>query len=401
MNGKSSIATRLGRGPRRAVTASAGVAATTVLALGATPLSAAGVESALAPSQLSSTRISCVEANARVNAVKILGSTVYVGGQFSQVTADGKSYARSRAAAFDLRTCAVLPWNPSVSGEVFAIAPTSSAVYLGGKFSSVGGQNRVNLAAVNPSSGAPLTFSPRVTGVVAELATSSSRLYAAGAIKSVDGQARGKAAAFSLSSGALDSGWRPTVDKQVKGLAVSPDGARVYLAGAFSTINGTAARHLAAVEAGNGQIDTSFRPALRASATEVLAVGTQVVVGYAGNGGQLGVLSTTGALRASAQVDGNLQAVAIRGNEAFAGGHFGNYCGITSATASCSNPTDRRKALSIDATTSALTSFDPQLDSTFGVWAMAFDPATDRLVMGGDFTRAGSRSAAHLAVFGS
>ncbi len=384
---------------RRAVMTTVGVAATTVLAVGATPVTAAGAASLLAPSQLSSTRIACVEANDRVDDIKISGSTVYLGGQFSQVSSGGTTYQRSRAAAFDLQTCSVLPWNPSVSGEVFAIATTPSAVYLGGSFSSVGGQNRSNLAAVHPATGAPLGFSPQVRGAVAELATSSSRLYAVGAITKVDGQSRSKAAAFSLTSGALDAGWRPAADAQIKGLAVSPDGARVYLAGSFDTINGTDARRLAAVDATNGQVDTAFRPALRTKATEVVAVGTQVVVGFAGSGGQVAVMSTDGQLRASAQVDGNVQAVAIDGTEVFAGGHFGNYCGTSGA--SCGTPTNRRKALSIDAGTSALTDFDPQFDSPLGVWAMAFDPGTGRLVIGGDFTRSGSRPTAHLAVFGS
>ena len=61
---------------RRAVMTTVGVAATTVLAVGATPVTAAGAASLLAPSQLSSTRIACVEANDRVDDIKISGFTV-------------------------------------------------------------------------------------------------------------------------------------------------------------------------------------------------------------------------------------------------------------------------------------------------------------------------------------
>jgi hypothetical protein len=43
----------------------------------------------------------------------------------------------------------------------------------------------------------------------------------------------------------------------------------------------------------------------------------------------------------------------------------------------------------------------PQLNSTCGVGAMGCDPGTGRLFTGGDFTRYGSRSVAHLAAFGS
>ncbi|MGA8979335.1 MAG: hypothetical protein WB473_09500 [Pedococcus sp.] len=384
---------------RRSVTRCLGVGATTALAVSTVPLSAAHADSHEAPSQLDSTRVECVEADGRVEDIKILGSTVYVGGQFSSVSAGGTTYPRSRAAAFDLATCAVLPWNPSVVGTVLAIAPTSSAVYLGGDITSVGGQSRSNLAAVDPVTGAVSAFSPTVKGSVAELATSASRLYAAGGIRKVDGQQRSKAAAFSLGSGTLDAGWHPAADSQVKGLAVSPDATRVYLAGSFDTINGTAARHLAAVGAADGELDPAFDPELRVKATEVLAVGSQVVVAYAGPGGQVGVMDTTGVLQASAQTNGNAQAVAVAGTEVFGGGHFGRYCGTSGS--SCSDFTKRRKALSIDSGTSALTDFHPRLDSALGVWAMAYDPGTGRLVIGGDFTKSGSRPTAHLAVFGS
>ena len=394
-----STRTRLRSPGHRSVTRCVGVGATTVLAVGAAPVSSAHADSHVVASQLDSVRVDCVEADGRVDDIKILGSTVYVGGQFSSVSAGGTTYPRARAAAFDLATCTVLPWNPSVVGTVLALAPTSSAVYLGGELSSVGGQKRTNLAAVDPVTGNPLAFSPNVRGAVAELVTSPSRLYAAGAINKVDGQKRNKAAAFSLVSGTLDADWSPAADKQVKGLALSPDATRVYLAGSFDTINGTAARHLAAVGATDGQLDPGFDPELRVKATEVKAVGSRVVVGFAGPGGQVGVMDTDGTLQASAQVNGNVQAVAIAGNEVFAGGHFGRYCGTSGS--SCKDFTKRRKALSIDTGTSTVTDFNPRLNSTFGVWAMAFDPGTGRLVTGGDFTKAGSRPAAHLAVFGS
>ncbi len=393
-----STRSRLRSTRRRSVTRCVGAGATTVLAVGAVPVSAAHADSHEAASQLDSTRVECVEADGRVEDIKIVGSTVYVGGQFSSVSAGGTTYPRSRAAAFDLATCTVLPWNPSVVGTVLALAPTSSAVYLGGEFTSVGGRNRANLAAVDPVTGDPLAFSPNVKGAVAELATSPSRLYAVGGINRVNGQKRNKTAAFSRSSGALDAGWHPDADKQVKGLALSPDATRVYLAGSFATLNGTAARHLAAVDAADGQLDTGFDPDLRVKATEVLAVGSQVVVAYAGPGGQVGVLDTNGVLQASAQVNGNAQAVAVAGTEVFAGGHFGRYCGTSGS--SCADFTKRRKALSLDTGTSAVTDFDPRLNSALGVWAMAFDPGTGRLVAGGDFTKAGSRPSAHLAVFG-
>src|SRR5207244_3791437 len=56
--------------------------------------------------------------------------------------------ARHNVAAFNATTGAVLKWNPGTNGTVRTIAVTSTRVYLGGSFSSVGGKARSNLAAV-------------------------------------------------------------------------------------------------------------------------------------------------------------------------------------------------------------------------------------------------------------
>lgn len=366
----------------------------------ATVLGTAAAAQAVEPSAFSSAALRCAETNGRVNDIKIMGSTAYLGGSFTQVTAPGgDAFARAGAAAINTSSCAVLPWDPSVVGEVLAIAPTADAVYLGGDFTRVNNARRKNLAAVDPSSGGNTSFAPTVRGKVTELATSGTRLYAVGGITSVNGTSRGKAAAFSLSTGNLDS-WAPRADARIDGMDVSPDGATVYLGGVFSTINGVAARNLAAVSAQNGTLDGSFAPQLRPPTTEIRAMSATVAVAYAGRGGQVALLTTGGRVVVSGQADGNVQAVAVRGDEIVAGGHFGNFC--PSGDFPCGDDAiSRPKAFSLSTSSGELTDFDPGFNSTFGVWAMAYDPATGRLFAGGDFTRVGSRGVDHFAAFSS
>jgi hypothetical protein len=375
----------------------AAVVCTTLLAIGLAATEASAVEPS---SQFNDRPLDCAEANGRVSEIKIMGSTAYVGGSFTQMTdPSGQVFARAGAAAINTSTCAVLPWNPSVAGEVLAIAPTSNAVYLGGKFNRVGGLRRINLAAVNPTSGSPSSFAPKVKGKVEELGTSATTLYASGAFKAVNDIPRGKAAAFSLVNGALSADWTPTVDKRIQGMAVSPDGSRVYLAGAFTNVNGdSSGRRFAAVDGVNGRLDTRFDPAIKYTATEVLTVGSQVAAAFAGPGGRVGVFDLSGNLQAVGVVDGNAQAIALKGDELVGGGHSGNYC--LSESYPCDADSIRRtKAWSTRISDGALTDFAPQFNSTFGVWALAYDPATGRLFAGGDFTEAGSRPVSHLAAF--
>src|SRR5689334_22843073 len=72
----------------------------------------------------------------------------------------GFDVPRDNVAAFSESTGDLLSWNPDVNGRVYAIAVSGSTVYLGGLFSTVGGQPRSNLAAVSSTTGAPTSWNP-------------------------------------------------------------------------------------------------------------------------------------------------------------------------------------------------------------------------------------------------
>jgi len=227
---------------------------------------------------------------------------------------------------------------------------------------------------------------------------SSTTLYVAGGINSVNGSVRGKTAAFNLSDGQLSQTWTPTVDTRVQALTVSPAGDRVYLGGAFTTLNGEPWRHLAAVSPTSGARVVAFQPDVRVVTTDVVATPDTVVVGFAGRGGRVNTMDLAGRTQTSDQVDGNVQAVELLpGREVVGGGHFTRMCRDGTF---CEAPVERRKLFSTGPD-EQLTSFAPQLNSVFGVWCMAYDPASDRLVAGGDFTRYHGGVVNHLAFFDS
>lgn len=139
--------------------------------------------------------------NGRVKALALSpdGTTIYVGGAFTQVNGQ----ARSRVAAFNVATGALLPWAPAVNSEVNALVATGSAVFIGGQFSRVGSVSRASLAAVHPTSGALLA-------------------------------------------------WAPVADGIVQGLAIVKDESRIVVAGNFATLNGVSNRGLGAVTVADG-----------------------------------------------------------------------------------------------------------------------------------------------------
>lgn len=92
------------------------------------------------------------DADSTVRALVARGSTVYVGGDFNR--AGGAD--RMRVAALDSVTGNARPWDThtmSPGENVYALAMSGSTLYVGGNFTEAGGQPRRNLAALDATTG--------------------------------------------------------------------------------------------------------------------------------------------------------------------------------------------------------------------------------------------------------
>jgi hypothetical protein len=63
---------------------------------------------------------------------------VYAGGQFTTIGGQG----RNRIAALDAATGNATAWNPSANSTVSALTVTNNRVHIGGQFTTLGGQPR-------------------------------------------------------------------------------------------------------------------------------------------------------------------------------------------------------------------------------------------------------------------
>jgi PKD repeat protein len=347
------------------------------------------------------------QANGSVNAVVTIGSTTYLGGDFTSMRPSGAAAGtgevpRSHLAAVDNSTGALLPWNPGANASVYALAasPDARTLYVGGLFTVLGGATHKRIGAVSPASGAAVSsFAAGTDGKVYAIAASATTVYLGGTFATVNTTARTRVAAVTTAGGVVSS-WAPQPNDSVRAITMSPDGSSVYVGGEFSSVNGlTRERFLTKLS----PTTAAFQPWTthpNYPLWSVVASPTAVYVGGNGAGGHAGGFTTAGAQLWRFQTDGGVQAVYLLGGVLYVGGHFDNVC-----TGDTDGPTNgfHCPAGTVGATRHKLVAIVPDPGSSLGYrvdpWnpgansplgVFAFSSVGDSLQIGGQFTSIGN-----------
>jgi hypothetical protein len=172
------------------------------------------------------------------------GRRIFIGGTFTTTVRGGASPAtRTRVAAIDGTTFAVLPFAPVANGAVTALQFSSGSVVLAGAFTRIGASTRQKVARVDATTGALTAFNPSVAGNVDALDISDDgTVYIAGAFPQVDGNASfSRFAALNATTGRAVS-WQvivgPNNGATTNGGAILARGTEVLLGGTFSSLGG-------------------------------------------------------------------------------------------------------------------------------------------------------------------
>ena len=364
------------------------------------------------------------QTNGKVDAIVYSGNVVYLAGSFTSVRPKGAALgvnevARNGLAAFDVTTGAVLPWNPAPNGLVNAIAVSDdgATVYVGGLFTSIGGQTRLRLAALSAATGSATGWNPAPDGEVRALALAPGGvIYVGGFFGVVAGQPRRKLAAVSTATGAAVAGWDPVFtypNKEnlnvVAALAVEPDGSAVYAGGLFQYVDGVFHNSVVKLDGATGSVVDPWNPGLEVknnrfetnvyelvvSGTKLFVCGDWYRVGGVISPNLVAVDTVLGSKRTDwiATTDGAVNACTVSGRRLYIGGHFDRAGGANADGRQNPSPTGapRQHIAALDLVDGALDAWNPGADSVEGVYAL--DAAGNKLGVGGVFAKIGNWTA--------
>jgi hypothetical protein len=212
--------------------------------------------------------------------------TLYIGGNFANMGGVQRGYT----AAINVNTNAVLPWSTTNSSgggvEDIQLDPVHHILYAGGKFTNIGGQAKTHLAALNAVTGAVINgWTANVTTIntqitpVRTLAVSSTgdTLYVGGRFNTLAGQPRANLAAIKTSTPGLPATATASVltwNFPVTQTAAVPDigicalhlsKGMLYAGGKFDAINGISSlKNLAAINVSGPthSVNTTWAPVI-------------------------------------------------------------------------------------------------------------------------------------------
>jgi hypothetical protein len=212
--------------------------------------------------------------NGSVNAITQVGDKIIAAGTFTKVspaatysnTAD--DVTRNGIFAFNATTGAIDPgFDPNLGGTANSIDTDGTSIYVGGKFTSVGGNTAYKRVVKLTAAGAVVSaFKAVPNKAVAEVVVRGSRVYVGGSFTSVKSgtitSTRSMLAALDSTTGAVVASvnvpFTGVYDPNNNGggttniarFDVSPDGTRLVALGNFSTVGGLPRSQVAMLDVG-------------------------------------------------------------------------------------------------------------------------------------------------------
>jgi len=272
-----------------------------------------------------------------VEAIAISGNDIYIGGYFSALNGIERNHI---GKVNNTNGSVDASWNPGTDGAVLTIAIDSAYIYIGGSFTSAGGKTRPYIAKLNNTDGsADPTWDPNAQAneTVNTITVNGSDIYVGGNFTSLGGQTRNNIAKLNNTDGSADPTWDPNANSGVEAITIS--GSDIYVGGYFSQIGGLTRYKIAKLNNTDGSADTSWDAdastyaggtvnAITISGSDIYVGGVFTTIGGQTRRNIAKLNYTDGSADTSwhpAITDGtsiSVNAISINGSDIYAGGKF-------------------------------------------------------------------------------
>lgn len=349
----------------------------------------------------------------QVRSLGLVGSNIWMGGKFGHVLdADGQVAYAAESLAVMTESGVGLDIAPDVDGMIWDLWVDGTTVYVAGSFSTVGGQARDSIAAINGLTGAVLPFSVSSPSLKT-VAVVGSVVYAGGRVLNAYTLAGAKLGGWVAPKAVIDPAIRGGRSNQGTFRDLTPGGGAIVAACQCDSIvrGGTSQPTKAVVKvnattgAVSGWTPTELTSASAAMGRDVLVADDSVYAAIGGSDFIARYDLTTGNPVWKVDTNGSAQALTMMGSDLIVGGHWAWVEG--GGATSCSDNTVcvyQPKLVAIDASTGAiahhteqtsvgarkLADWDPAFCCEYnGVWTLAVDGQGD-LWVGGQYTKVGT-----------
>jgi PKD repeat protein len=142
-------------------------------------------------------------------------------------------------------------------GRVFGVAKLGDTMVIGGNFTSVDGQARNGIAAFDQATGDLTSFAPTLNNYVNQVIPGPNEhtVYVAGAFTTVNGKASTLVTELDLNNSQIVAGFVPPKIQYNEAKDIVLSGNRLYVAGSFTKANGIPHGGLVALNATTGALD--------------------------------------------------------------------------------------------------------------------------------------------------
>ena len=350
----------------------------------------------------------------RVEAIQPAGSKVFIGGYFNRaIRRNQTEVTRNGLAAMNTSTLdLVTTCNPSLGPgglygarvRALALSRDGSVLFVAGRFSTVGGVARENLAAIRVSDCALLDHFAgwSVNGEIYSLLVDGNSLFVGGNFTSIGGANRRRVAKLDVANASVTvTSWNPGSTERVKALALDRTNGRVILVlWTAGTVAGEANAETIALDRSTAAY--AWKANTNDGGMAAVISGSNLYVGVRGIGGRVYAYRLSDGMQLFWHFcNGDVQALTRYGSTITVGFH-------DDVVAAANNSTEWDiSAVGIWRMTpsgSVNTGWLPPIqagagDSPWKVWSLYGDTARGTLYVGGDFTRVAGRQQQRFTVF--